>query len=235
VQADPVLSAEGLQLMTGRTIAIDDTLYQYILAHSVREPAILMRLRAATRALPDARMQIGPEQGQFMAFLVKLIGARRCIEVGTFTGYSSLAVALALPADGSIVTCDVNPHTTALARQYWREAGLESRIELQLQPALQTLTQLLASGSAGTFDFAFIDADKTAYRAYYDKLFQLVRPGGLIAVDNTLWDGAVADPKRTDPNTVALRAFNDHVHADERVDMSLVPIGDGLTLVRKHG
>jgi O-methyltransferase len=221
--------------MSSRTIAVDDTLYEYILAHSVREPAILARLRVATRALPDAGMQISPEQGQFMALLVKLISARRCIEVGTFTGYSSLAVALALPVDGTLVTCDVNAQTTAIARQYWREAGVETRIELQLQPALQTLTQLLATGSAGTFDFAFIDADKTAYRAYYDKLFELVRPGGLIAVDNTLWDGAVADPSRTDANTVALRAFNDYVHADERVDMALVPIGDGLTLVRKRG
>ncbi|HEY5101795.1 MAG TPA: class I SAM-dependent methyltransferase [Steroidobacteraceae bacterium] len=221
--------------MSGRTIAVDDTLYEYILAHSIREPAILTRLRAATRALPDANMQISPEQGQFMALLVKLIGARRCIEVGTFTGYSSLAVALALPADGTIVTCDVNAQTTAIARQYWREAGVDTRIELQLQPALQTLTQLLATGSAGSFDFAFIDADKTAYRAYYDKLFELVRAGGLIAVDNTLWDGAVADPRRKDANTLALRAFNDHVHRDERVDMTLVPIGDGVTLVRKRG
>jgi len=221
--------------MTGRTLSVTDTLYEYILAHSVREPPLLARLRDATRALPDANMQIGPEQGQFMALLVKLIGARRCIEVGTFTGYSSLAVALALPADGRLVTCDVNPQTTAIARQFWREAGMETHIELRLQPALKTLTELLAAGGKGSFDFAFIDADKTSYLDYYEMLIELVRPGGLIAVDNTLWDGDVADPSRNDANTVALRAFNDHVHHDERVDLSLVPIGDGLTLVRRRG
>jgi len=205
-----------------------------MLAHSVRESPILARLRAATRALPDATMQIGAEQGQFMALLVRLMAARRCIEVGTFTGYSSLAVALALPADGTVLTCDINPQTTAIAQQFWREAGVAARIELRLQPALMTLTELLAAGAAGSFDFAFIDADKPSYRAYYDKLFDLVRPGGLIAVDNTLWDGDVANPRRNDANTVALREFNDHVHRDERVDLSLLPIGDGLTLLRRR-
>jgi predicted O-methyltransferase YrrM len=179
-------------------------------------------------------MQIGPEQGQFMALLVKLIGARRCIEVGTFTGYSSLVVALALPADGTIVSCDINPQTTAIAQQFWREAGVAERIDLRLQPAAKTLAELLAAGGAGGYDFAFIDADKTAYRSYYDKLMRLIRPGGLIAVDNTLWDGEVANPRSNDANTVALRAFNDHVLRDEQVDMSLVPIGDGLTLLRKR-
>jgi predicted O-methyltransferase YrrM len=221
--------------MSSRTISLTDSLYEYILTHSVREPPILARLREATRALPHATMQIGPDQGQFMALLVKLIGARRCIEVGTFTGYSSLAVALALPADATIVTCDIDPQTTAVAQQFWREAGVAGRIELRLQPALTTLTQLLAAGAKDSFDFAFIDADKTGYRAYYDGLLQLVRPGGLIAVDNTLWDGAVADASSNDADTVALRAFNDHVHGDERVDLSLVPIGDGLTLMRKRG
>jgi predicted O-methyltransferase YrrM len=221
--------------MSSRTISLTDSLYEYILTHSVREPPILARLREATRALPHATMQIGPDQGQFMALLVKLIGARRCIEVGTFTGYSSLAVALALPADATIVTCDIDPQTTAVAQQFWREAGVAGRIELRLQPALTTLTQLLAAGAKDSFDFAFIDADKTGYRAYYDRLLQLVRPGGLIAVDNTLWDGAVADASSNDADTVALRAFNDHVHGDERVDLSLVPIGDGLTLMRKRG
>ena len=221
--------------MTGRTLSLDDTLYQYLVAHSVREPPILARLREATRALPDAMMQIGAEQGQFMALLVKLIGARRCIEVGTYTGYSSLVVALALPGDAKIVTCDIDPQTTAIARQFWREAGVDARIELVLQPALKTLTELLAAGGAGSFDFAFIDADKPGYLAYYEKILELIRTGGLIAVDNTLWSGDVADPTANDPNTAALRAFNDHVHRDERVDLSLVPIGDGLTLARKRG
>jgi caffeoyl-CoA O-methyltransferase len=221
--------------MTGRTLSLTDSLYDYLVAHSVREPPILARLREATRALPHATMQIGAEQGQFMALLVKLIAARRCIEVGTFTGYSSLAVALALPADATLITCDINRETSAIARQFWREAGVDARIELRLQPALKSLQELLAAGGAGSFDFAFIDADKTSYRAYYDKLLELVRPGGLIAVDNTLWDGEVANPSSNDADTVALRAFNDHVHQDERVDLSLVPIGDGLTLLRKRG
>jgi predicted O-methyltransferase YrrM len=220
--------------MSSRTLSLDDTLYQYIVAHSVREPPILARLRDATRTLPHANMQIGPEQGQFMALLAKLTGARRCLEVGTFTGYSSLAVALALPADGTIITCDIDPQTTALARQFWREAGVAARIELVLQPALKTLTELLAQGAAGSFDYAFIDADKTGYHAYYEKILELLRAGGLIAVDNTLWSGEVADPTRNDADTKALRAFNDHVHHDERVDLSLVPIGDGLTLLRKR-
>jgi caffeoyl-CoA O-methyltransferase len=221
--------------MTGRTLSLTDSLYDYLVAHSVREPPILARLREATRALPHAMMQIGAEQGQFMALLVKLIAARRCIEVGTFTGYSSLAVALALPADATLVTCDIDRETSAIAQQFWREAGVAARIELRLQPALKSLQELLAAGGAGSFDFAFIDADKTGYRAYYDKLLELVRPGGLIAVDNTLWDGEVANPSSNDADTVALRAFNDHVHHDERVDLSLVPIGDGLTLLRKRG
>jgi predicted O-methyltransferase YrrM len=221
--------------MTGRTLSLTDSVYDYLVAHSVREPPILARLREATRTMPDARMQIGAEQGQFMALLVKLIAARRCIEVGTFTGYSSLAVALALPSEATLITCDINPHTTAIARQFWREAGVAARIELRLQPALASLQELLVAGGAGAFDFAFIDADKPSYRAYYDKLLELVRPGGLIAVDNTLWDGEVANPRSNDDNTVALRAFNDYVHHDERVDLSLVPIGDGLTLLRKRG
>jgi predicted O-methyltransferase YrrM len=180
-------------------------------------------------------MQIGAEQGQFMALLVKLIGARRCIEVGTYTGYSSLVVALALPADATLVTCDIDQETTAIARQFWREAGVDARIELRLQPALKTLTQLLAAGGAGSFDFAFIDADKPGYLDYYEKILELIRAGGLIAVDNTLWSGDVADATCNDRNTGALRAFNDHVHRDERVDLSLIPIGDGLTLARKRG
>jgi predicted O-methyltransferase YrrM len=221
--------------MSDKTLSLTDTLYEYILTHSVREPPILARLREVTAALPDAEMQISPEQGQFMALLVKLTGARRCVEVGTYTGYSSLAVALALPADGRIVACDINAQTTDIARQYWREAGVDARIELRLQPALKTLEELLAGNGRGDFDFAFIDADKTSYLAYYEKLLEIIRPGGLIAVDNTLWGGRVADPRYRGADTMALRVFNDHVYSDERVDLSLVPIGDGLTLLRKRG
>jgi caffeoyl-CoA O-methyltransferase len=221
--------------MTGRTLTLTENIYDYLVRYGVREAPILARLREATRQIPDSNMQIGPEQGQFMSLLVKLLDVHRYIEVGTFTGYSSLAVALALPADGRIVTCDINPQTTAIARQYWREAGVAERIDLRLQPALKTLQELIAQGGAGSFDFAFIDADKPAYLGYYEKLLELVRTGGLIAVDNTLWDGAVADRKINDASTVALRAFNEHVHRDERVDLSLLPIGDGLTLLRKRG
>jgi len=220
--------------MSDKTLSMTAALHQYILVHSVREPAVLARLRKATAALPDATMQISPEQGQLMALLVKLIGARRCIEVGTYTGYSSLAVALALPPTGSIIACDINPKTTALARQFWKEAGVEAKVRLHLQPASKTLEELLAADGAARFDFAFIDADKTGYHDYYEKLLQLIRPGGLIAVDNTLWDGHVADASYGDADTVALRAFNDYVYSDERVDLSLVPIGDGLTLLRKR-
>jgi predicted O-methyltransferase YrrM len=219
--------------MSARTLSLTDPVHQYLLQHSLREPPVLARLRAVTAALPNANMQISPEQGQLMQLLVRLIGARRCIEIGTFTGYSSLAVALALPQDGTLIACDVNSDWTKLASQFWREAGVESRIDLRLQPALRTLDEL-ARTEAGGFDFAFVDADKGSYVAYYEKLIGLLRPGGLIAVDNTLWGGQVADPADESADTVALRAFNDHVHRDERVDVSLVPIGDGLTLLRKR-
>jgi O-methyltransferase len=217
--------------MSAKTINLTAALHEYLLRNSLREPPMLARLRAATAAMPNANMQISPEQGQFMQLLARLTGARRCIEIGTFTGYSSLAVALAMPPEGRLIACDVSAEWTAIARQFWREAGVADRIELRLQPALDTLDELLRSG-AEPFDLAFIDADKTGYRAYYDRLLGLVRPGGLIAVDNTLWNGRVADPADTSADTVALRAFNEHVHRDERVDLSLVPIGDGLTLLR---
>jgi len=221
--------------MSRKTLTLTDDLYDYLLKHTVREPPLLSRLRDVTAALPDSNMQISPEQGQFLALLVKLIGARQCIEVGTYTGYSSLAIAIALPAAGRLIACDINPTTTSIARQFWREAGVDARIDLRLQSALKTLDELIAGNGAGQFDFAFIDADKTSYLAYYEKLLTLIRPGGLIAVDNTLWSGAVADPSDNEPDTKALRAFNDHVYRDERVDLSLVPIGDGLTLLRKRG
>jgi caffeoyl-CoA O-methyltransferase len=194
----------------------------------VREPAVLKELREATAANPQAGMQIGADQGQFMALLVQAIGAKRCLEVGTFTGYSALAVALALPADGRIVCCDISEEWTAVARRYWKKAGVEHKIELRLAPALQTLATL-----QGPFDFAFIDADKENYGNYYERCLELMRRGGLIAIDNTLWSGAVADAKVRDATTRSLRAFNDKLHADRRVALSLLPVGDGLTLALK--
>jgi caffeoyl-CoA O-methyltransferase len=219
--------------MTKRSISLTDSLYQYLLEVSLRESDVLLRLREETAADPQSRMQISPDQGQFMALLARLIGARRCIEVGVFTGYSSLCVAAALPADGRIVACDVSDHWTSIARRYWAEAGVADRIDLRLGPALGTLDELLASGWAGLFDFAFIDADKVNYLGYYERVLQLLRPGGLAVADNTLWSGRVADPEVADEDTVALRHFNEHLHRDARVDLSLVPIGDGLTLARK--
>lgn len=220
--------------MSNRTIKIDARLYDYIVKVSVREPPLLARLRAETAKMREHNMQIAPDQGQFMGMLVRLIGARRCLEIGTFTGYSSLAVALALPPDGRLIACDVSDTWTAIARRYWREAGVDGRIELRLQPALKTLDELLADGQAGRFDFAFIDADKVSYADYYERVLSLLRPGGLLAVDNTLWSGKVADPKARDKDTIALKKFNAARHADERIDLSLVPIGDGLTLAWKR-
>ncbi len=220
--------------MSNRTLPLDDRLYEYLLRHSLREPAPLAALRAETAAHPRVNMQIAPEQGQFMQLLVQLIGARRAIEIGVFTGYSSLAVALALPADGRLLACDVSEEYTAIARRHWQRAGVAHKIELVLAPALATLDARIAAGEAGAWDFAFIDADKTGYLAYYERLLRLIRPGGLIVVDNTLWDGAVADPAVRDPDTVALREFNDMLLADSRIDLSLLPLGDGLTLARKR-
>ncbi len=220
--------------MTNRSISLTDSLYEYLLASSLREPPLLARLREETAGLPNARMQIAPEQGQFMALLVRLMGARRCLEVGVFTGYSSLAIALALPEDGRIFACDVSEEWTSVARRYWAEAGVGHKVELRLAPALETLERLLASGKAGSFDFMFLDADKENYPSYYELALELLRPGGLLVADNTLWSGRVADPANDEPSTVALRRFNRRLHRDERVDLSLVPIGDGLTLARKR-
>ena len=220
--------------MTDRRLLVTDDIHRYLVEHSVREPDVLARLRAATASLPLAQMQIGPEQGQLLALLAKLVGAKRCIEVGVFTGYSSLAVALALPEDGRILACDVSEEWTAMARRFWREAGVEHKIELKLQPAVRTLEERLAAGEAGRYDFAFVDADKPAYDSYYELLLKLLRPGGLMALDNTLWSGAVLNPEEREPNTVALRALNDKLHRDERIDLSLLPVGDGLTLARKR-
>jgi len=220
--------------MTNRSISLTDSLYEYLLSVSLREPELLRQLRGETAAYPEARMQIAPEQGQLMALLVRLMGARRCLEVGVFTGYSSLAIALALPDGGSIVACDVSEHWTAVARRYWDAAGVAHKIDLRLAPALETLERLLAGGEAGSFDFAFLDADKENYPQYYERLLELVRPGGLIVADNTLWSGRVADLANDEVSTVALRRFNEQLHRDERVDLSLVPVGDGLTLARKR-
>ncbi|MEK6209166.1 MAG: class I SAM-dependent methyltransferase [Pseudomonadota bacterium] len=219
--------------MSNKTFTLSDDLYAYLFEHSVREPDILRRLREETARDSMARMQIAPEQGQLMQLLVRLMGARRYLEVGVFTGYSSLAVALALPAEGRIVACDVSDTWTKVARRYWAEAGVAEKIDLRLAPALQTLDGLIAGGAAGSFDFAFIDADKTSYRAYYERALTLIRVGGLIAVDNTLWEGRVADPKARDADTQAIRDFNRHLRDDRRVHLCLVPIGDGLSLALK--
>lgn len=219
--------------MSNKTFTLPDKLYQYLIDHSLREPEVLRRLREETMRLPMSRMQIAPEQGQLMRLLVSLIGARRAIEVGVFTGYSSLSVALAMPPDGRLIACDLSETWTAVARRYWRDAGVEAKIELKLAPALETLDSLLESGASGTFDFAFIDADKSGYLDYYERLLTLLRPGGLLAADNTLWGGAVADGRKKDADTVAIREFNQCVHTDKRVLPCLVPIGDGLTLALK--
>jgi caffeoyl-CoA O-methyltransferase len=220
--------------MASRTLSLTDPLYDYLLKVSLREPPLLARLREETEALPLAAMQISPEQGQFMALLVELIGARRTLEVGTFTGYSALCVARALPADGQIVACDVSAEYTDVARRYWAEAGIADKIDLRLAPALDTLDALLDDGQAGAFDFAFIDADKKNYNGYYERCLALLRTGGLVAVDNVLWNGAVIDPVEQDPDTQAIRKLNLQLQQDERVSLSLVPIGDGLALARKR-
>lgn len=220
--------------MTRRTKPLTDELYQYLLDVSVREPDVLRRLREETAELEDAAMQIGPEQGQLMALLVEMLGARRTLEVGTFTGYSALVVALALPEDGRVVACDVSEEWTRIARRYWTEAGVAHKIDLRLGPAAATLDALLEEGRVGTFDFAFVDADKTNIRLYYEKALALVRAGGVIAIDNVLWSGKVIDPGEKDADTEAIRALNAALTHDERVTLSLVPIGDGLTLARKR-
>jgi predicted O-methyltransferase YrrM len=221
--------------MSNKTLALDDRLYDYLLSVSLREPDILARLREETSNRADAEMQIAPEQGQFMALLLKLIGARRCLEVGTFTGYSALVCALALPEDGQLIALDIDEETTAIAQRYWAEAGVENRIELRLGPAEDSLRNLIDGGDQGSFDFIFIDADKTGYPAYYEMGLQLLRAGGVVAFDNVLWAGRVANPDAEDDDTRALKALNVQLHADPRVDISMVPIGDGLTLARKLG
>ncbi|MSR08281.1 MAG: SAM-dependent methyltransferase [Gammaproteobacteria bacterium] len=220
--------------MSSRTLNLDDRLYEYLQKNSLREAEVLARLRAETMRLPMAIMQISPEQGQFMALLVQLLGARRCLEVGTFTGYSALACALALPPDGELVALDISQEWTAIGRRYWAEAGVGERIHLKLGPARESLRQLRRDRGDETFDFMFIDADKTSYADYVEQGFHLVRSGGLIAIDNVLFRGLVADPAVADADTAALRSLNEQLHRDPRFDLSMVPIGDGLTLLRKR-
>jgi caffeoyl-CoA O-methyltransferase len=218
--------------MSRRTLVLDDQLYDYLIEKGTREERVLADLRARTGVLTQAGMQISPEQGQLMRLLIRMLGARNTIEVGTFTGYSALCVALELPDDGRVVACDVSEEWTSIGREAWERAGVAHRIDLRLAPALQTLDALAAEGRAGTFDFAFIDADKENYVAYYERCLKLVRAGGLIAIDNVLWSGAVARPDVQNESTNAIRAINDLVANDARVDISMIPIGDGLTLAR---
>ena len=219
--------------MSVQTLTMTDSLHEYLLSVSTHLTDPMRRLRDETARMTNGGMQISAEQGQFMALLVRLIGAKKCLEVGVFTGYSSLCVAQALPEDGHITALDVSDEFTSVARRYWAEAGVADKITLHLAPGAESLEKLFADGQAETFDFAFIDADKPGYDTYYEMALKLVRPGGLIGIDNTLWAGRVADPAQNDDETRIIRALNAKIHADSRVDMSLVPIGDGLTLCRK--
>lgn len=219
--------------MSTSTLELTETLRDYLLSISLREPPILTRLREETANHPLARCQIAPEQGQLMALLLRLIGARKTIEVGVFTGYSSLITALALPDDGKVVACDISQEHTAMARRYWDEAGVSHKIDLRIGPALETLDEMMAAQEQGSYDFAFIDADKESYAAYFERLLMLLRPGGLITVDNVLWSGRVVDPQENDSETEAIRRFNAALHRDPRVEVSVIPIGDGLTLAMK--
>ena len=220
--------------MSARTLQITPALYEYLLQIGVRESPTAAALRSETAKLPMAMMQISPEQAAFMQLIVKLIGVRRALEVGTFTGYSALAVAEAMPSDGRVIACDVSEEWTSIGRRHWAAAGVASKIDLRIGPAVTTLDQLLAAGHGATFDFAFIDADKSNYDNYYERALKLVRVGGLIGIDNTLWSGAVVDASRQDADTQAIRALNAKLHDDTRVDSMLLPIGDGLTLARRR-
>ena len=218
--------------MSNRTLFLTDELYGYMRSISLREPEILRRLREETSRDPMAMMQISPEQGQFMSLLIKLLGARRTLEVGVFTGYSSLWVALALPPDGKLIACDISKKWTDVARRYWQEGGVADIVELRLAPAIETMDHLLAQHEK--LDFIFIDADKDNYDGYYERALSLLRAGGLMAIDNVFWSGRVADPGERGKDTLAVRALNEKIRDDERVDLSMISIGDGLTLARKR-
>lgn len=219
--------------MPNKILPLTEQLNDYVVSISRREVDVLRRLREEVARHPQAQMQISPEQGQFMALLVQLMGAKRTLEVGVFTGYSSLCTALALPADGKIVACDISEEYTEIARRYWMEAGVADKITLRLGPARATLDELLTAGQAETFDFAFIDADKENYANYYEQALRLVRVGGLIMIDNVLWKGRVADPANQERDTVAIRILNEKLHRDERISLSLVSFADGITLALK--
>ena len=220
--------------MSAKTILMDDQLLEYLRQNAVREPEVLQELREETQQLPNARMQISSEQGQLMAMLVKLVNARKIVEVGTFTGYSSTVMALAMPPESRLVACDVSEEYTQIARKFWQKAGVDEQIQLILGKAKESLKQLLQADGQESFDLAFIDADKTAYTEYYEYCLKLIQPGGLILVDNVLWGGQVADSSNHDMDTEALRAFNAALSSDQRIDLCMVPIGDGLTIARKR-
>lgn len=220
--------------MGKKSLGLDKGLYEYLLSVSLREPEVLTKLRRETSQHSASIMQISPDQGQFMALLVKLLGAKKTLDIGVYTGYSSLAVAMALPEDGKVIACDRDPQATAIARRYWQTVGVADKIELYLAPALETLDKLIENGESGSFDFAFIDADKRNYDNYYEKALILLRTGGIVAIDNVLWFGKVADPQDTDKRTVAIRQLNQKLHRDSRVDLSMLPLADGLTLARKR-
>jgi len=220
--------------LSNRTLSIDDRIYDYLCDVSINEPELLRQLREETAQIEYSVMQISPEQGQFMSLLIKLMGAKRALEIGTFTGYSSICVASAMPEEGRLTCCDISPQWTDMAEKYWALAGLENKIDLHIQPAEQTLQMLLDDGAEKTFDFIFIDADKQNYIKYYEVALRLLRKGGIIAIDNTLWSGAVADPENIEPGTRAIRRFNDMLKDDARVSQSLLTIGDGLTLILKE-
>lgn len=220
--------------MSKESFGLDNRLYEYLLSVSLREDEVLAKLRQETSQHTASIMQIAPDQGQFMALLVKLLGAKKTLDIGVFTGYSSLVVALALPESGTVIACDRDPQCTEIARRYWELAGVAHKIDLRLAPALDTLDQLIADGETGSFDFAFIDADKSNYSNYYERALTLLRPGGIVAIDNVLWFGSVVDPEDTDKRTVAIREFNQKLHQDNRVEISMLAIADGLTLALKQ-
>ena len=220
--------------MSTRTIGISEQLYDYLLSVSVPPDSLWERLRDETTAAVGFNMQISPEQGQFMSVLIRMLGVKKALEVGTFTGFSALCVARALPDDGQLIACDVSEEWTSIARRYWSEAGVAHKIDLRIGPAVETLDALIADGHEASFDFAFIDADKENYQNYYERCLQLLRPGGVVGVDNTLWSGSVADPDNQTPDTVAIRALNQLVYEDERVDSCVLPIGDGLSVALKR-
>lgn len=220
--------------MSRSTFQLSEKVHDYLLGHSLREITFCQQLREETRPMKMGMMQVSPEQGQFMAFLVELTDARKAVEVGTFTGYSALCVAQALPADGALICCDVSEEWTAVGKKYWEQAGVSDRISLRIGPAVDTLKAIRDAGEESTFDFGFIDADKTNYRSYYEHVLALLKTGGLLLIDNVLWGGSVANPDKTDEDTEAIRALNTFVHHDDRVSLSMLPVGDGLTLALKR-